>query len=425
LQKLRTAISKYPDQQGVAKAAANVPNIIKQHATQALTKTKEELATLLKAQQTTSNTVNIKTSVVDQKDFKQPSPLVKNVAGNLVKFRARKLRPSPSAPSLVETHDKSPMDNNNIWPQAIVPFQFDGNLLQNAYVNNNGNSVQVMQNYIFAIGHYRQHTCIRLQNQVNAPVTFYENNNPHTNGIGTTTTQVHTDVRQGTTVHELGHLIGFFHTMTRQDRNNWVSFYPVPCYNFYLNGICGGNANCALNWIGQYTQANAFTTTDRAAYDYTSIMHYQFDQCMSLPVGVVNQVLQAQININNGNWLAVTNNDIALINFYVNIHNQMANLNTLSVEDVVGINQHYGCLQITVTSSNNNALAYVFNMHPQSTVAEIKREVEWRHGLQNGALSNRILIYYNNNNAVRLQANAVLNQIVIGPNQVTQFQLNF
>ncbi|KIH47524.1 astacin [Ancylostoma duodenale] len=64
----------------------------------------------------------------------------------------------------------------------------------------------------------------------------------------------------GTAAHEIGHAIGFFHTQSRHDRDNFITF----------------NAhNVKRDWLDQFTKQTPATNENYGiTYDYGSIMHY-------------------------------------------------------------------------------------------------------------------------------------------------------
>ncbi|KAE9415619.1 hypothetical protein Angca_010254, partial [Angiostrongylus cantonensis] len=64
----------------------------------------------------------------------------------------------------------------------------------------------------------------------------------------------------GTAVHEIGHSLGFFHTQSRHDRDNFITLYPQN----FLNG-----------WLSQFTKQTEQSNNNYGLpYDYGSIMHY-------------------------------------------------------------------------------------------------------------------------------------------------------
>jgi hypothetical protein len=82
---------------------------------------------------------------------------------------------------------------------------------------------------------------------------------------GMQTIELHNDCDFGSTVHELGHALGFWHEQSRCDRDQyveilWQNIDPQWAYNFNMN--CGSST----------TDRNV--GTDYYAYDEGSIMHY-------------------------------------------------------------------------------------------------------------------------------------------------------
>ncbi|EPB80357.1 astacin [Ancylostoma ceylanicum] len=63
-----------------------------------------------------------------------------------------------------------------------------------------------------------------------------------------------------TAAHELGHALGFFHTMSRHDRDNFITV---------------NSANIKPDWLDQFTKQTPLTNENYGiTYDYGSIMHY-------------------------------------------------------------------------------------------------------------------------------------------------------
>ncbi|EYC12136.1 hypothetical protein Y032_0048g1629 [Ancylostoma ceylanicum] len=64
----------------------------------------------------------------------------------------------------------------------------------------------------------------------------------------------------GTAAHEIGHAIGFFHTQSRHDRDNYITFNVQ---------------NVKPDWVDQFTKQTPATNENYGIpYDYGSIMHY-------------------------------------------------------------------------------------------------------------------------------------------------------
>ncbi|KAL6729096.1 hypothetical protein Aduo_000183 [Ancylostoma duodenale] len=64
----------------------------------------------------------------------------------------------------------------------------------------------------------------------------------------------------GTAAHEIGHAIGFFHTQSRHDRDNFITFNVQ---------------NVKPDWVDQFTKQTTATNENYGIpYDYGSIMHY-------------------------------------------------------------------------------------------------------------------------------------------------------
>ena len=67
--------------------------------------------------------------------------------------------------------------------------------------------------------------------------------------------------RKGTILHELGHLIGFWHEQSRPDRDNYVTIV-------WDNIMEGGKDNFRKHYPGVVDSRGV-------KYDYASIMHYR------------------------------------------------------------------------------------------------------------------------------------------------------
>ncbi|KIH64051.1 astacin [Ancylostoma duodenale] len=64
----------------------------------------------------------------------------------------------------------------------------------------------------------------------------------------------------GTAAHEIGHAIGFFHTQSRHDRDNFITFNVQ---------------NVKPDWVDQFTKETTATNENYGIpYDYGNIMHY-------------------------------------------------------------------------------------------------------------------------------------------------------
>ncbi|EYC12127.1 hypothetical protein Y032_0048g1628 [Ancylostoma ceylanicum] len=64
----------------------------------------------------------------------------------------------------------------------------------------------------------------------------------------------------GTAAHEIGHAIGFFHTQSRHDRDNFITFNVQ---------------NVKPDWVDQFTKQTTATNENYGLpYDYGNIMHY-------------------------------------------------------------------------------------------------------------------------------------------------------
>lgn len=81
----------------------------------------------------------------------------------------------------------------------------------------------------------------------------------------------------GTAAHELGHALGFFHTMSRHDRDNYITLnaHNVKVSAMKTARIPTRSVFLQPDWLDQFTKQTPQTNENYGiTYDYGSIMHY-------------------------------------------------------------------------------------------------------------------------------------------------------
>ncbi len=158
----------------------------------------------------------------------------------------------------------------NLWPNGVVPFEFDANCApgsttcvmppsQTAMLN----AMAILEN--LANVDFRQ--C--PNNDCDGNYVHIQNSTVDTSQVGMMGGQQFMTINrwgaQFVLVHELLHSLGFYHEHTRPDRNNFVQ---INCNN--VQGGCFGN-NFMFNFVipGDAAQYGF--------YDFDSVMHYS--QC--------------------------------------------------------------------------------------------------------------------------------------------------
>ncbi|CAF1098730.1 unnamed protein product [Adineta steineri] len=155
---------------------------------------------------------------------------------------------------------------SNRWPRAVVPYEFIS-----------GIDYRVQQNVLTAMQHWHQRTCIRFEPydsqrhwDINAKITVEDTGSgcatfvgyrPSSSGyLSSYSVYLPMQCPLGSAIHELGHVIGFYHEMARTDRDLEIRLYfslmsssEATQYDIMPNPMPG--------YYGQ-------------PYDLGSIMHY-------------------------------------------------------------------------------------------------------------------------------------------------------
>lgn len=106
-----------------------------------------------------------------------------------------------------------------------------------------------------AMNDYHSKTCIRFNRDdddgtISFRGTGLLDGESETDGVGTQATEVKIDGLLvpliGTAVHELGHLVGFKHTMTRTDRETYITFTEAACRKYARDNHCAGKEGATL-----------------------------------------------------------------------------------------------------------------------------------------------------------------------------------
>ncbi|WP_350335229.1 Dot/Icm T4SS effector Zinc-dependent metalloprotease LegP [Coralliovum pocilloporae] len=141
------------------------------------------------------------------------------------------------------------------WPDALMPYEIDSNLPNQARVTN-------------AIAHWEQNTNMRFVRRTSANASQYPNYVRFRPGNGCSSSVGMRGGRQnitlasgcstGNTIHEIGHAFGLWHEQSREDRDqhvtiNWSNITSGKSHNFNQH-VSDGD--------------------DYGAYDFGSIMHY-------------------------------------------------------------------------------------------------------------------------------------------------------
>ncbi|CAF4582030.1 unnamed protein product [Rotaria sp. Silwood1] len=213
---------------------------------------------------------------------------------------------------------------SNRWPHGIVPYEFMS-----------GIDYRVQQNVLNAIQHWHEHTCIRFEPynpsrhwNIGAKITIEDTGSgcatfvgyqPVSNGYFSSYSlylPVYCPI--GSAIHELGHVIGFYHEMARADRDleinidfhlmskSEASQYEIklsPIYDYYGQPYDLGSIMhyYPTDGMGARDSRRTFLMGQRIALSYLDIKlanlgYHCGDNCKTKPIceneGYFNQYCQ-------------------------------------------------------------------------------------------------------------------------------------
>lgn len=148
-------------------------------------------------------------------------------------------------------------DRNSLWPGGIIPYTVAYSIPESSKIRG------LLKD---AIAEWEKHTCIKFVERVNQSdyVEFYYgegcNSDVGRAGGRQTTSLGRGCAHHGIVVHELGHLIGFWHEQNRPDRDDYITIKEeniIPKFRFAFDKY----SNRKIDSLG-------------VQYDYKSVMHY-------------------------------------------------------------------------------------------------------------------------------------------------------
>ncbi|XP_054710814.1 astacin-like metalloprotease toxin 5 [Uloborus diversus] len=113
------------------------------------------------------------------------------------------------------------VDNRQIWPNGIIPYEKDPGLKATVFDF-------ILQ---MAFDDYKKKTCITFVPRTNEKdyIRIFPGEGCYSH-VGRTGNQQPVSLGQGcgwygTVIHELGHVVGFFHEQNRSDRDDWLTIF--------------------------------------------------------------------------------------------------------------------------------------------------------------------------------------------------------
>lgn len=148
-------------------------------------------------------------------------------------------------------------DRTSLWPGGVIPYTIAYSIPESSKIR------QLLKD---AMAEWERNTCIRFEERVNQSdyVEFYYgegcNSDVGRAGGRQTTSLGRGCAHHGIVVHELGHLIGFWHEQNRPDRHHYITIKEeniIPKFKFAFDRY----SNRKIDSLG-------------VEYDYKSVMHY-------------------------------------------------------------------------------------------------------------------------------------------------------
>jgi len=149
-------------------------------------------------------------------------------------------------------------DTDDRWPNAVIPY-----VIQDGTWTDPTLRQQMVDSINAAMADWTAKTGVQFQRATGATtkwVSIHSASDPddcHSNGIGSDASEIYLGARCAVTAaHELGHVIGLFHEMTRHDRDQHVTVH--------------------LDNTDHDSQFDirAWGESDTGPYDFKSVMHY-------------------------------------------------------------------------------------------------------------------------------------------------------
>ena len=148
------------------------------------------------------------------------------------------------------------------WPKGIIPYVMDPHIMGTRYEKSYKKAMRVWQ----------RHTCIRFVQRTNEDAYITLTNGTTCNsGVGMWDSRSYSVYlskhcrRPGDAMHELAHVIGFWHEHQRPDRDDYIR-------------IIYDNLDGSLAAVNSYKKLDSIFVDDfGVGYDYASITHYGKD----------------------------------------------------------------------------------------------------------------------------------------------------